>query len=436
MTSTTSIRHALAGTVDVVVVGAGHAGLAMSHVLAGLALDHVVLERGAVANSWRHERWDSLRLLTPNWQARLPGYSYAGDDPDGFMTMPEVIAFIEEYAQRIAAPVRAATCVTSVRSDDDGYRVETDRGTWRCRAVVLANGAHGTPNLPSFAGEVPASVRTLVAQDYRNPSQLDARGVLVAGASATGLQIADELARSGRAVTLSVGEHIRLPRLYRGIDIQRWLEALGVLDQRYDEVEDIVRARRVPSPQLIGTPDRATLDLNVLSARGVSLVGRLVGLRAGKAQFSGGLRAQCSMADLKLRRLLETIDAHVAENGGELAARATRCEAERPAPTVVPENPPTAIDLEARGIGTVLWATGYRPRYDWLHVPVFDHKGRLKHDGGVVAVPGLYVLGLNFMRRRKSSFMHGAEDDARELGAHLAAFLRDQRRSPAKAAAG
>jgi putative flavoprotein involved in K+ transport len=408
----------------------------MSHVLSGLGLEHVVLERGEIANSWRHERWDSLRLLTPNWQSRLPGHSYAGDDPHGFMTVPEVIQFIEQYARRIGAPVRATTRVISVRSEDDGYRVETDRGTWRCQAVVLANGAHGVPNLPSFAQDLPASLSTLAAQDYRNPSQLDPRGVLVVGASATGLQLADELARSGRPVTLSVGEHIRLPRRYRGIDIQRWLEVLGVLDQRYDEVDDIVRARRVPSPQLIGSPDHATLDLNALSDRGVSLVGRLVGLRAGKAQFSGGLRAQCSMADLKLWRFLDTIDTHILAHAGEDGALTATQETQRPGPTRVDGNPPLALDLAAHGIRTIVWATGYRPRYDWLHLPVFDHKGRLRHDGGVVGAPGLYVLGLNFMRRRKSSFLHGAEDDVRELGAHLAAHLRHRRSSRPRIATG
>jgi putative flavoprotein involved in K+ transport len=433
-------RRRATGTVDVVVVGAGHSGLAMSRWLSRLAIDHVVLERGEIANSWRHERWHSLRLLTPNWQSRLPGYAYDGSDPDGFMTMPEVIDFVTGYARFVAAPVRTGVTVTSVLASDDGYRVETDRGSWRCRAVVLASGAHGLANLPAFAASVPDSLRSLTTGQYRSPDQLDPRGVLIVGASASGIQLADEIARSGREVTLCVGEHIRMLRTYRGLDIQRWLDALGILDQRYDAVDDIVRVRRVPSPQLIGTPGRATLDLNALAERGVRLVGRLAGIQDGKAQFSGSLANQCAMADLKLARLLDSIDRWVAENPAHpvaaLAGGRGVDPAGRFAATRVAANPPLALDLTRGRIGTILWTTGFRPDLRWLQVPVFDRKGRLRHDGGIIDAPGLYVLGLNFMRRRKSSFIHGAEDDVRELGEHLAAYLRGGVDRPAQRAAG
>jgi putative flavoprotein involved in K+ transport len=425
-------RGHMAGTVDVVVIGAGHSGLAMSRYLSERGLDHIVLERGDIANSWRRERWDSLRLLTPNWQSRLPGYQYRGPDPDGFMTVPEVIEFIDHYAITVCAPVRTATTVVSVSQVDDGFRVVTQRGQWRCRAVVCASGAHNLPNIPAFAAALPKSLRTLSSQDYRNPRQLDDRGVLVVGASATGLQLADEIRRSGREVTLAVGEHIRMPRVYRGRDIQWWLDAAGILGQRYDAVDDIVRARRVPSPQLVGSPERATLDLNTLTGRGVNIVGRLVGINDGQAQFSGSLRNHCAMADLKMARLLDTIDAW--------AARSGRCddvaEPQRFAPTQVADAPRLGLDLTRERIGTVIWATGFRPDYQWLHLPVFDPKGRLRHDGGIVDLPGVYVLGLNFMRRRKSSFMHGAEDDVRDLGAHLVAHLRQTVRQRGRSAVG
>jgi putative flavoprotein involved in K+ transport len=431
-------RGRLTGTVDVVVVGAGHSGLAMSRYLSRLALDHVVLERGEIANSWRHERWRSLRLLTPNWQSRLPDYAYTGDDPDGFMTMPEVVDFVAGYARLIAAPVRTGVTVTSVCAADDGYRVETDRGAWRCRAVVIASGAHGMATLPAFADGVPDSVQTLTTKQYRQPDQLDPRGVLVVGASASGVQLADEVARSGRDVTLCVGEHIRMLRTYRGLDIQRWLDVLGVLDERYDTIDDIVRARRVPSPQLIGTPERATLDLNALARRGVTLVGRLAGIQDGRAQFSGSLANHCAMADLKLGRLLDSIDRWVAEHPAHpvaaLAGERPAAPAERFAATRVAANPPLTLDLSSGRIGTILWATGFRPDLQWLQVPVFDRKGRLRHEGGIVDAPGLYVLGLNFMRRRKSSFIYGAEDDVRDLGEHLATYLRGGIVRPARRA--
>src|SRR5690606_8749535 len=234
-------RFPPAVAVDVVVIGAGHAGLAMSRCLAERSIDHVVLERGEVASSWRHARWDSLRLLTPNWQSRLPGYAYGGTDPDGYMSVSDVVEFIDDYAKLIGAPVRPHTTVTSVCADGDGYRVATDRGDWRCRAVVLASGAHGIPAVPAAAAALPKSIATLTPKTYRNPSRLDDGGVLVVGASATGLQLADEIQRSGRRVILAVGEHIRMPRVYRGLDIQWWLDAVGILDERYDEVDDIVR---------------------------------------------------------------------------------------------------------------------------------------------------------------------------------------------------
>jgi putative flavoprotein involved in K+ transport len=419
--------------VDVVVVGAGHSGLAMSRCLAALSVDHVVLERGEIANSWRTERWDSLRLLTPNWQCRLPGQAYQGDDPDGFMSMPEVIRFIADYARMTGAPVRTGVDVTAVETTASGYRVVTNDGTWFCRAVVLASGGHAVPLVPGVAAALPQGITSLTPREYRNPDQLDDRPVLIVGASATGLQLADEIRRSGRPVTLAVGEHIRMPRLYRGRDIQFWLDAIGVLDERFDEVDDLVRARRVPSPQLIGTRERVTLDLNSLADRGVEIVGRLVGIRDRKAQFSGSLRNHCAMADLKLGRLLERIDAWVARGGLDATiASPTRFE-----PTRVPDRPRLGVDLNAERIGTVIWATGFRPDYRWLRAPVLDRKGALRHDGGIVAdAPGLYAMGLNFMRRRKSSFIHGATDDALELSAHLHGYLRSTRSARAWLATG
>jgi putative flavoprotein involved in K+ transport len=407
----------------VVIIGAGHAGLAMSHCLSRRSIDHVVLERGEVANSWKTERWDSLRLLTPNWQSRLPGFAYNGHDPDGYRTMPETIAFMEDYARTIGAPVRTHTEVLSVRAEEHGYTVKTSRGDWRCRAVVLASGACNIPNVPAFADAVPTSIQALTPFDYRNPAQLDDGGVLVVGASATGLQIAEEIRLSGRPVTLSAGEHIRVPRLYRGRDIQWWMDAAGVLDERYDRIDDIQRARNVPSLQLIGSDDRRMLDLNALTALGIEIVGPLAGIRDGRAQFSGSLANQCAMADLKMNRLLDTIDAWAGDNGLDSQIEPPH----RFAATMVSPSPSLAMKLENGAIRTIIWATGFRPDYSWLDVPVLDHKGRVRHDGGLVTgAPGLYLMGMQFLRRRKSALIDGAGDDARELSAHLAAWLDAQ----------
>ena len=404
---------------DVVVIGAGHAGLAFSHCLAESSIDHVVLERGEVANSWRHERWNSLTLLTPNWQCKVPGFSYSGDDPDGFMAIPELIEFIDAYAAHSAAPVRTQTTVTSVSKDDERYRVTSNAGEWQCRSVVIASGACNVPVVPPVGDSVPEGIQSVTPHQYRSPDQLEPGGVLVVGASATGLQLAEEIHHSGRPVTIAVGEHVRMPRIYRGRDILWWLDRVGISDERYDEVDDVVRARRLPSPQLVGSREKATLDLNAMTAKGTRLLGRLMGFNGRNAQFSGSLRNVCALADLKMGRMLDNIDEWVADN----AAASTYDPPERYERTSVDDSPPLTLNLDRENIRTILWATGFRPDYSWLDVPVLDRKGFIKHDGGVAESPGMYVIGLPVLRRRKSSFIHGVGDDARDLNAHLVNYL-------------
>jgi putative flavoprotein involved in K+ transport len=273
--------------------------------------------------------------------------------------------------------------------------------------------------VPALDAAVPASIERVTPTRYRNPEQLPDGGVLVVGASATGVQLASEIHRSGRPVTLSVGEHVRLPRMYRGRDVLWWMERSGIWNQRWDEIDDLARARGLPSPQLVGTPERTTLDLNALAAIGVRLVGRLSAVRDGRALFSGGLRNQFALADLKMDRLLDSFD----EWARAHARDAEVGPPERFEPTRVPDASPLAIDLSTGEIRSIVWATGFHPDYSWLDVPVLDHKGHLRHEGGVVDAPGLYVIGLPFLRRRKSSFIHGAEDDARDVVDHLADFL-------------
>jgi putative flavoprotein involved in K+ transport len=394
--------------VSAVVVGAGHCGLAMSRHLAAGSIDHVVLERGEVAHSWRTQRWDSLRLLTPNWMTRLPGWAYQGDDPDGYLSAPEVADLVAGYAAASAAPVVTGTTVTAVRPGGEGFEVDTDRGRWSARIVVLAAGT--TRSLVPAVATRLTGLFSIPALQYRNPDQMPAGGVLVVGASASGMQIAEELQHSGRNVTLAVGEHVRVPRTYRGQDILWWLDALGILDERWDDIDDVVRARHLPSLQLVGAS--RTLDLNALQASGVRLVGRFGGVRDGVAQFSGSLANVCALADLKLGRLLDTIDEHAGGRG------------ERPEPTLV-RKPPLGLSLSSGEIRSVVWATGFRPDFSWLDVPVFDHRGRLLHDGGVTRWPGLYVMGLPMLRRRRSTYIDGARCDAADLAVHLTGALKE-----------
>jgi putative flavoprotein involved in K+ transport len=307
-----------------------------------------------------------------------------------------------------------------VRQSDTGYAVTTDQGMWRCQTLVVASGACNIATVPVVAGGLLPGIASLTPMQYRNPESLPDGGVLIVGASATGVQLAREIRASGRSVMLAAGEHVRVPRIYRGRDIKWWMDAMGAMDLRYDAIEDIERARRLPSLQLIGTPGRENIDLNGLRKAGVEIVGRVAGLRDGKLQFSASLPNHCALADLKMNRLLTSIDAWIfATEQQDRFPASHRFE-----PTEIDPQTRLGLDLNAGSIRTVIWATGYRPDYSWLDVPIFDRKGRIRHDGGVVATPGMYVMGLPFMRRRKSSFIDGAADDAADLAAHLTLGLR------------
>jgi putative flavoprotein involved in K+ transport len=403
-----------------VVIGAGHAGLAMSRRLTERSIDHVVLERGQVANSWRTQRWPSLRLLTPNWQTRLPGHDYADDDPDGFMPVADVVATIARYARRIGAPVRTATTVRTVRAAPRGFQIRANDDLLQARAVVLATGACTRPAIPGVADAVPPPVTTLTPLSYRDPGQLPDGGVLVVGASATGVQLAAEIHRSGRPVTLAVGEHVRLPRRYRGRDIFWWLEATGLLAERYDQIDDLTRARHLPSPQLTGTAAATITDLNALTAHGVRIVGRLGRITSGIAQFSGALANICALADLKMNRFLNRADQWATAAGLDDDLPPPH----RFPPTRVDPRSPLELDLTSGEITTVLWATGFRPDDSWLDLPVRDPGGHIRHNGGVVTdAPGLYLLGMPVLRTRASTYIHGATTDTQALASHLHSFL-------------
>ena len=400
---------------DVVVVGAGPAGLAMSRTLAGLAVDHVVLERGEVAHAWRTQRWDSLRLLSPNWLCRLPGWPYSGADPEGYMTSAELVRHLQDYEASFSAPIALGAEVVALRPTPAGFRVVTSQGEWQARAVVVATGASRDPVIPAFAKALSPVIQQLDALTYRAPGQLSDGPALVVGASASGAQIAEELARSGREVTVAVGDHVRLPRSYRGRDIHWWLDRAGVLDERIEDVADPVRARSLPSLQLVGSLNRRDLDLNTLQDAGVEVVGRIAGFSNGSLQCSGSLANLAKSADLKMHRMLDRFDRHPA------AERLAHTPPDRPDPIRL-ATPATTI--AASRYATIVWATGYRPRYDWLHPSMLDN-GAIVHDRGVCPTPGLYVLGLPFLRRRKSGFLDGFGPDSAEIAAHLLRFLDD-----------
>lgn len=408
---------------DVVVIGAGQAGLAASRHLTDSSVDHVVLERGEVGNSWTRERWDSLRLLTPNWMTRLPGFGYRGSDPDGYMTARQVAVHLHRYRDAISAPVVGDTPVRLVDRAADGFMVATENGTWRTRSVILATGACSDPHIPAVAADLPDRIRQITPPEYRNPGQVSGRRILVVGASASGLQIADELCAAGKDVVLAAGEHIRLPRHYRGRDIHWWMDRVGVLDDRLTDLPESQRGRPALSPQLVGTPERRCLDLGTVQGRGVRLAGRLMAVRDGRALFSGGLAAMMSLADLRQNRLLDRIDAHVDRHGLQDQVGAP----DRPDPI---RPPMPLLDLDLAGIDAVVWATGYRPRWRYLAEGFTDDRGRLRHNGGVIG-GGAFALGMPFQRHRDSAFLGGVGRDAEFV---VGRVLRHLDRLPALAA--
>ena len=405
--------------IGTVIVGAGHAGLAVSRLLTAAGHEHVVLERGRVGERWRSERWDSLHLVTPSWMTRLPGYRYQGADPDGYLSATAFADLLDGYAASFAAPVLGSVTVQEVSPTDDGsdyrYRVVTDAGVWRAQHIVIAAGPYGVPWVPdSIQARGLGSVEMVSAQRYRNPAQLAPGGVLVVGASASGVQIADELARAGRSVVVAVGRHTRLPRRYRGMDIFWWLDSTGRLARTVDQVRDVTAARREPSLQLVGRAGARPLNLAVLQAHGVRLAGRLERIREGRAWFRDDLAESVAAAERRMHRVLDAADAHAAWAGLD----AEIAPARRPAAVPVPKTP-VGLDLRAEGIGTVLLATGYRPHYPWLRLPITGPDGSIQQYRGVTAAPGVYTVGQRFQHRRDSAFIDGARHDASAIVQHL-----------------
>lgn len=396
---------------DTLIIGGGQAGLAMSRCLAERGIANVILERGRLGERWRSERWDSLRLLSPSWMARLPHFRYDGDDPDGFMTMPEYVRYLDAYAASFEAPLQTGTTVQRVsRADTGSFHIETDRGPWSVRNVVVATGFCDVPRVPAFARNLDPGVFQLTPPEYRNPGQLPEGNALVVGASATGLQIAEELLADGREVTLSVGTHVRLPRRYRGRDILAWLVPMGAFAAEAEPAAE----RTSPPPQLVGGAPPRDLDLAVLQERGARLVGRCIDIDGHHGRFASDLRDTVGAADDQLEQVLSKVDRWIATEVPGPVPEATAIE------RVPVGHAPRELDLAAAGISTVVWATGYARHYPWLDLPVLDEQGEIRHRTGVTDEPGLYVIGMRFQRTKASNLIDGVGPDAQAIAEHLA----------------
>jgi putative flavoprotein involved in K+ transport len=401
-------------TTDTLVIGAGQAGLSLSRHLTAAGHAHAVLERGRIGERWHSERWDSLTLLTPGWLNRLDG-GEAHPDPDGFLGRADFVAYLDRYARSFSAPVHEHVTVASVERTGHGFRVDTNTGVWRARNVVIATGDSSEPRMPAAAASAPRQLVQIHASRYRNPAALPDGGVLVVGAGPSGQQIAAELRRAGRPVVLAVGRHARVPRRYRGRDIWHWLDAIGDLERTIDEVPDPAASRRAPSLALSGAHGGEQLDLSVLHGLGVTVTGRLETFDAGRVVFADDLQPAIDDAERRMLRLLDRIDAHVARaHGGRWPH-----PPDRPSPVRLAAAP-GSLDVAGHGISTVVWATGYRRDYPWLHVPVLGPDGEIVHRHGITPVPGLYALGLKFQRRRVSHFIGGVGADAAWIARRIA----------------
>ncbi|MEM9425141.1 MAG: NAD(P)/FAD-dependent oxidoreductase [Pseudomonadota bacterium] len=411
--------------VDVVVIGAGQAGLAISYCLSAAGVEHVVLEKGAIANRWRAERWASLRLLTPNWMTRLPGYAYEGDDPAGFMVKDELVGFLGRYARAFDAPVREFTTVNTVRRDAFGFQVTTNTCVMRARTVVIATGACERPNLPGWAKHLCPRIAQITTETYNHAGDIAPGGVLIVGGSATGVQLAEELFHAGHEVTLSTGAHMPLPRTYRGQDIMYWMNASGILSEARDPKVPAARAMSQPSLQLVGSAPPRNIGFDRLHALGVRLVGRATGAQDGSVGLSGSLADEVARGQARRNRLLTRIDDFIASSAMHVPHQV--------APNRQLSLPvdPLSLNLRDVGIQTVVWATGFKRNYSWLQGDVLTARGELKHNGGVCDMPGLYAIGLPFMRRRNSTFIDGVGADARDLTHHICAQLGHRPRAAA-----
>ncbi len=390
----------------------------MSRCLSDQGIDHLVLERGVVGQRWQSERWNSLRLLTPNWMTRLPSWRYQGDDPSGFMHRTEVTRFLTDYSRSFSAPVRAHTSVRRVRFDGGHYSVETNTGQIRARAIVIATGACDMPRVPEIAHNLSSNIHQITPDLYKSPDQIADAGVLIVGASATGTQLARELHDAGRPVTLAVGSHVRVPRTYRGRDIMEWLDLAGILSEKRPEDMDLHRLLSQPSLQLVGSDNGRDIDLASLAATGVRIVGRLTGISDNSIRLDASLADEIERAEDKRKRMLARIDETITHH--RLAVAPDRAAWVRPR---APLSCPSTIDLKRNNIRTVIWATGYRRDYSWLDIPVLTAQGEVQQSGGITPCPGLYTLGLANMRRRNSTYIDGVGADARDISAHVALHL-------------
>jgi len=408
----------------VAVVGGGQAGLSISYCLQRRGIDHVVFEKHRLGHAWRTQRWDSFCLVTPNWQCALPGFSYPGDDPNGFMKKDAIVDYIERYAASFAPPLRQDVAVTRLRQDEQGeFELQTTQGDIRADQVVVATGGYDTPVIPRMAERLPLSITQLHSAEYRNPQALPGGAVLIVGTGQSGCQIAEDLHLAGRQVHLCVGGAPRSPRRYRSKDVVDWLTEMGYYDIPIDEHPQKEQVREKTNHYVTGRDGGREIDLRRFALEGMRLYGRLQDLRGTQLSFRADLRRNLDNADDVAASIKASIDKYIDTHGIDAPTE--------PAyrPPWQPTEEPLAVDLAAAGITTVIWCIGYRNDFSWIELPVFDGKGYPGHRRGVTGMDGLYFLGLPWLYTWGSGRFSGVARDAEHLAAHIEAHHRQIHRA-------
>ena len=406
---------------ETVIIGGGHAGLTMSYYLSQLGREHLILERGRIAERWSSERWDSFCFQFPNWTIEAPGYKYQSDNSEAFAPGREVVRFIQDYATFIKAPIRCGVEVTSLeRASDSGrYLLTTNNGTIEAANAVIATGPYQRAAIPTMSSDVPKNIFQVHSSAYRNSNQLPPGAVLVVGSGASGCQIADDLHQSGRQVYLSVGRHSRVPRRYRGKDFAYW----GATLKRTEQIVDTVPVHLRKGSELLLTGANGGYDVNLrsMAARGVILLGHSQGIKDGDLKLADDLEQNLAKGDEAFEILKKAVDEYVTKAGLDVAEE----QQSEVRPNIAKEisTPFSHLDLKNAGVSAIVWASGFRYDFDWVKLPIFDDSGEPLHCRGVTQLPGIYFLGLRWLYKRRSSFLlrAGPAEDAAYLAEQIAA---------------
>ena len=405
--------------VEVVIIGGGQAGLALSYYLTQQGRTHLVLEQGQVGETWRSGRWDSFTLNTPNWMTQLPGFAYQGDDPDGFLPREEIVDYLEQYAASFHAPLHCGVRVTAVRQHPggDGYLVEAQQMTVAARNVVLATGAFPKAKLPTASAALSVDICQMHTSEYRNPQSLPSGAVLVVGTGQSGCQIAEELHESGRQVYLSTSSCGRVPRRYRGKDSTWWLARLGFYDRTLDQLPSPT-AKFACNPHVSGNHGGHDINLRQFARHGMTLLGHVQAAQGKQLLLAPDLEENLARADAFAAQITQGIDEYITKTGMEVAANRTTGEA--PSKSATPTKPLLTLDLQSAGISTIIWASGYKLDFGWVQLPIFDQAGYPVHRRGITAYPGLYFLGLHWLYKTKSALLFGIGEDAAFIASAIA----------------